>query len=282
MGSRWLRASIITVGAIAVGVLIAVLQSQRAADTVHPGQQPQDHFRDNDAAKALRNFLSVMYSQGDDAAEVYARALEPLRGQAEAVASEIVHVDASLPESDYPSRFALIFAASELRHAATIPWLRSIALSRIPAERSSDTHSFSTVTEETILRTTAVEGLGRLARDNNGQAIEALFECLDRPSLSIRRAAVQELLQSPEARNQRDRIAAALPQDQRFLLDLRSIDVRDVPQVSSPQQFLAPGVKGGGRTPPPPDDRATDISGGPSFRRTPTAGKNPPPTLNRR
>jgi hypothetical protein len=281
MGNRWLRASVITVGAIAVGVLIAILQSQRAADTVHPGQQPQDPFRDNDAAKALRNFLSVMYSQGDDAAEIYTRALEPIRSQAEAVVSEIVHVDASMRESDYTSRFALIFAASELRHPAALPWLRSIALSRIPAERSSDTHSFSTVTEETILRTTAVEGLGRLARDNNGNAIEALFDCLDRPSLSIRRAAVQELLQSPEARNQRDRIAAALPQDQRFLLDLRSIDIHDVPQARSPQQFLAPGVKGGGRTPPPPDDRATDTSGGPGFNRAPAAGKNPPPTLNR-
>jgi hypothetical protein len=281
MGSRWVRVSVIALGAIAVGIFIAVLQSQRAADNVGPAQQPQDPFRNNDAAKALRNFLSFMYSQGDNAAEVYGRALEPLRGQAEAVASEIAHVEASLRETDYPSRFALIFAAAELRHPATLPWLRSIALSRIPAELSSDTHSFSTVAEETILRTTAIDGIGRLARDNNGQAIEALFECLARPSLSIRRAAVQELLQSPEARNQRDRIANALPEDQRFLLDLRNIDVRDAPQIRNPQQFLAPGVEGGGRTPPPPDDRATDIAGGQGYRRA-AAGNNPPPTLNRR
>jgi hypothetical protein len=279
---RWLRISVIALGGIGVGVFIAVLRSRRPPDTVGPGQRLQDPFRNNDAAKALRNFLSVMYSQGDNAAATYARALEPLRGQAEAVAAEISHVEASLREFDYPSRFALIFAAAELRHPATLPWLRSIALSRIPAERSRDAHSFSTVAEETILRTTAVEGLGRLARDNNEQAIESLFECLARPSLSIRRAAVQELLQAPDARNQRDRIAAALPQDQRFLLDLRSIDVRDAPQIRDPKQFLAPGVEDGGRTPPPPDDRAPDSAGGERYRRASPAGKNPPPTVNRR
>ncbi len=282
MGSRWIRASFIALGAVAIGVFIAVLQSQHDADTVGPAQRPQDPFRNSDAANALRNFLSVMYSQEDAAAETYARALEPLRGQAEAVVSEIAHLEASLRERDYPSRFALIFAASELRHPAALPWLRSIALSRIPSERSNDTHSFSTVAEETILRTTAIEGLGRLAGDNNGQAIDALFACLTQPSLSIRRAAVQELLKAPEGRNQRERIAAALPEDQRFLLDLRSIDVRDAPQIRNPQQTLAAGVEGGGRTPPPPDDRATSFAGGQGYRRAAAAGNNPPPTLNRR
>jgi hypothetical protein len=278
MSNRWNRTAAFALGAVAIGIYIAVSQSRHRADTVGPSQRSQDPFGNNDAGNALRNFVTVMNSQGDDAEQSYARALESLRGHAKDAVPEIARVESTLREDDYPSRFALIFAASELRHPAALPWLRSVALSRIPAERSSDTHSFSTVAEETILRTTAVEGIGRLASDNNPEATEALFECLRRPSLSIRRAAVQELLQVPEARNQRDRIAAALPEDQRFLLDLRRLDVREVPQIRSPQQFLAPGAEAGGRTTPPPSEpRSRDQP----FRRTyPYSPDNPPPKVN--
>ena len=277
MAKRWVRVSVFALGAIAVGVYIAVSQSQRRPDTTGPGETPRDLFNDNDAARALRDFLAVMYNQSDNAEETYARALERLRSQAEAVVPEIARIEASLRETDYPTRFALIFAASELHHTAALPWLRTVALSRIPSERSNDPHSFSTVGEETILRTTAVDGIGRLAQDNNTQAIDALFECLSTPSLSIRRAATQQLLRTPNI--PRERISAALPEDQRFLLDLRRTDVREAPQIRNPQQSLAPEVEGGGFTYAPPPDRPGDQ---PSPRFSTISPDNPPPTINRR
>jgi hypothetical protein len=285
MANRWVPVSVFALGAIAVGVYIAVSQSQRRSDTVGPAQSPRNPFNDNDASRALHDFLAVMYSQGDNAQQDYARALERLRSQAEAVIAEIPRIEATLRETDYPTRFALIFTASELRHPAALPWLRNVALSRIPAERSSDPHSFSTVAEETILRTTAVDGIGRLAQDNNNEATEALFQSLGTPSLSIHRAAVQQLLQSPNA--SRERILSALPEDQHFLLDLRRIDVREAPQIRNPQQTLGAeghglqtrGVETHGFTSPPPSHTATEE---PSQRVSSRSTHNPPPTLNRR
>jgi hypothetical protein len=277
MSTRWVRASVIALGALAAGVYVATRQSRSGPDTIGPGERPQDPFRNNEEGKVLRHFLSVMDSHGEDAARVYDQALEPLRAKAERVVVEIAHVESFMKETDYPSRWALIFAASELRSPAALPYLRAVALSRIPSERSRDTHSFSTVAEETILRTTAVEGIGRLARDNNAQAVDTLFECLSRPVISIRRAAVQELLSTPDGRNQYDRIAASLPEDQRFLLDLRHIEVHQAPQIRNPRQFLAPAARTDSISAPPPVDKPRD--GGRVY--TPS-GKNQPPTLTRR
>lgn len=275
MSTRWVRASVIALGVVAVGVYLATSQSRPGSDTVGPGERPQDPFRNNEDAKALRHFLSVMYSHGENAAMIYDQALERLRSNAQGVVVEIAHVDSFLKETDYPSRWAVIFAASELRHPAALPYLRSVALSRIPSERSSDTHSFSTVAEETILRTTAVEGIGRFALDHDAQAIDALFECLARPSFSVRRAAVQELLAARDGDDQRDRIAAALPEDQRFLLDLRHINVDRAPQIRDPEQFLAPAARARPISPPPHDARAGGTAYIPS-------GNNPPPTVTDR
>ncbi|HTH53452.1 MAG TPA: HEAT repeat domain-containing protein [Edaphobacter sp.] len=296
MSTRWVRISVFALGAVAVGVYIAVSQSQRRSDTTGPSQSPRDPFNDNDASRALRDFLAVMYMQTENAEDGYARALERLRSQAEAVIPEIARIEATLREADYPTRFALIFAASELRNPAALPWLRSVALSRIPAERSRDPHSFSTVAEETILRTTAVDGIGQLAKDNNNEATEALFHCLATPSLSIHRASVQQLLDTPNV--SRDRIVAALPSDERFLLDLRRIKVNEAPQIRNPQQTLVSmgfeahglhiqgvethgrreGAEGHGFTAAPPPH----TPGEEPQPRSPRSTHNPPPTLNRR
>lgn len=274
MRSRWVRAFSIAFGAVVIGLLVIRANSGGSSDTTGPGGRLADPIRDNEAGKALRFFLSVMFNSGENAANIYREALDRLRAHAEGVAAEIAVAEPSLRETDYPGRWALIFAASELRHPAALSWLRFIALSRIPTERSQDPHSFSTVAEETILRTTAVEGIGHLARDGNAQAAETLFECLERPSISLRRAAVQALLSTDEGQRQRERIASALPEDARFLLDLRRIEVRDVRQIQNPEQFLVRAARMGTSSAPSlPGDRP---NGG---KVSTPLGRNQPPKI---
>jgi hypothetical protein len=109
-------------------------------------------------------------------------------------------------------------------------------LTPIPPENSRSPHSFSTVKEETVLRTTAVEGIGNLAARGNQRAKETLFEFLSIDSISIRRASVQSLLAIDG--DARDRIAQYLPPNHRFLLDVRPRAVTDVPQVRDPRVHL--------------------------------------------
>jgi hypothetical protein len=180
-----------------------------------------------------------MNAGGDDAEEQYRAALKEIQAQADVVMVEIARTENDCDRRDYPLRWALTHAASELRSSATLPFLRNLVLRPIPPEESSDPHSFSSVAEETILRTTAVEGVGQLALRDNRAALEALFEFLRVDSLSVRRAAVRSLLSTPRGRRLRQRIMSLLPEDQRFLLELQPMDAGDVPQIKRPQRHLS-------------------------------------------
>ncbi len=180
---------------------------------------------DSPAGILLQNFLVAMNAVGEDAEDTYRRTLADLRKRADLALIEIARAQNDCDRHDYPTRWVHVHAAAELRHPAALPFLLDLAL-------------YSTVAEETILRTTAVEGIGYLAKERR-EAVEALFECLKQPSLSIRRAAVQSLLKTSRGRSLRSRIANALPEDQRFLLDLKALDVRDVPQIKRPQRHLS-------------------------------------------
>jgi hypothetical protein len=163
---------------------------------------------------------------------------------------------------------AHVHAASELRHPAALPFLRNLILTPIPPEESPDPHSFSTVGEETILRTTAVEGIGYLAR-GRADPTEMLFEALRQPSLSIRRAAVQSLLATARGRRLRARIARALPEEHQFLVDLKAVSVRDVPQIRNPAHHLSEAGRRGGIAPAPslPGDEANTTAAPPPRRK---------------
>ena len=205
---------------------------------------------DSPAGILLQNFLVAMSAAGEDAEDGYRRALADLRKRADLALVEIARAQNDCDRHDYPTRWAHVHAAAELRHPAALPFLLDVALTPIPPEEAPDPHSYSTAAEETILRTTAVEGIGSLAKVRR-EAVEALFECLKQPSLSIRRAAVQSLLKAPRGRSLRSRIAGALPADQRFLLDLKALDVRDGPQVKRPQRHLSKTGSRAGIAPAP-------------------------------
>lgn len=221
------------------------------SDELTPGKSEPDRISDSPAGRLLSNFLDVMNGEGDDAQEAYDAALNDLRERAGDVIMEIARAAGHCAEENYPLRWALVHVAAELRHPDALPFLRNVVLTPIPEERSPDPHSFSTAAEETIIRTTAVEGVEYLAGEGFEPATETLFQFLEVPSLSVRRAAVQGILATDEGSERRERIAELLPQDQRFLLDIKRVNVSDVPQVEDPQRHLREEVRDRETDPPP-------------------------------
>ncbi len=209
----------------------------RTADALRFERRAHEPMPGSPAATHLANLISAMYQAGDDADTNYKTALKRLRERPAEVVIEIARGERCCHEDDYQTRFALIHAAAEMKHPATLPFLINLVLTPLPAERSSDPHSFSSVAEETILRTRAIEGVGRMAKENR-EALDALFEFLKQPSLSMRRAAIQSLLAVRRDAFTRKKIAALLPEEHRFLLDLKAVDVREVPQIKNPERQL--------------------------------------------
>lgn len=228
-------------------------RSPDASDKLRVKRAERTLGSDSPAGVALANALAAINRLGDDAEDEYQRALEGLRERPDLVMVEIAREASDCDDGDYPTRWALVHLASELRHPAALPFLRNLVETPIPPERSREPHSFSSVAEETILRTTAVEGVGALAAEGkNREAAEALWQFLKQPSLSVRRAVVQSLYTTEgSSRRVRDRIARLLPEDQRFLLDLKPAQVADVPQITRPQRHLSEAGRRG-RTDSPP------------------------------
>jgi hypothetical protein len=213
--------------------------------------------------RLLDDLIAAMTSAGESAQSRYDDALVRLQERADDAVIEIARAEDGCHHRDYGRRWALIQAASELHRESALPYLRSVVMTPIPAEESADPHSFSTVVEETILRTTAIEGIGQLAAQGSESAFETLFATVELPSISIRRAAVQAVLATDAGYGYRDRLSALLPDEQQFLLDVKRVDVRDVPQVGDPRRHLAPGAGREEAPPAPllPEDRDGDDDG---------------------
>lgn len=212
--------------------------------------------------QVLANFLDVMNASGDGAEEDYRAGLEELRKHSAQVVLEATRMESACDTWDYPTRWGLVYAVTVLEDAAALPFLRSVVLTPIPPEAGVDPHSFSTVAEETILRTTAVDGVSQLAREGSGEAIESLFEFLSVPSFSIKRAAVQGLLAAEQGESLRPRIEERLRPDERMLLDIRPLDVSKVAQIESPERHLAEGAReqDASSSPDLPDRRGAEKS----------------------
>lgn len=198
----------------------------------------RDPQRLGPVGQLLVNFLEVMNAAGDGAEEAYAAALGALRERSFEAVLEIARLENACETWDYPTRWGLVHAAASLEQPAALPFFRSLVLTPIPPERGVDPHSFSTVAEETILRTTAVDGVAVLARAGSREAVETLLDFLSVPSFSVKRAAVQGLLAADEGESLRDRIEKRLCPEDRMLLDIRPLDVRKVTQIDDPESHL--------------------------------------------
>jgi hypothetical protein len=190
------------------------------------------------ASISLRRFLKTINSIGEDAQESYNDALKDLRQDSESIIFEIAREEKACNPTDYVTRWGLIHAATELRHPLSISFLKNIILTPIPPELSKDPHSFSTAANETIIRTTAIEGIKYLAQEGDEDALNVLFECLNQPSISVRRASIQAILSVRKDESSLQRIKDILPGSQQFLLNLRQASLKDVAQISNPQKHL--------------------------------------------
>jgi hypothetical protein len=231
-----------------------------SSDSLAPRAGGGERVPRHPARVRLANTLTAMNAEGDDAEELYQGSLEQLREHPEMVMVEISRAEAETDPGAYPDRLALIQIAGELRHPAALPFLSNVVLTPIPPERSTHPHSFSTVAEETILRTTAVDAVGELAKQDNREAADILFEFLKQPSLSVRRAAVQSILATDPTDDLRERIAALLPEEHQFLLDIRPISVAEVEQIKDPTRHLSREARHS-KVEPPPDLPGSDPRG---------------------
>jgi HEAT repeat protein len=194
--------------------------------------------------------INRMGGVGDRAEDDYQGALEPLKERAEEAVDVIFAEYDALPEDSYLDRWSLVQLLSELRDPKATKILNRIITSRIPAEKAKASHDISTVTEEVMIRTTAVEGVVRLSADGVEEARKVLLRHARHRILSIRRASVQGLMETGTDEDRKELRALLKERGEERLLKIKRIDVREAPQATGGRFVVHPAVK----TEPPPHD----------------------------
>lgn len=183
--------------------------------------------------------VNRMGGAGDNAEANYQTALETLLQNVTEVVSIVTLEYRDLPENQYLDRWSLIQLLTELGHPASIPLLGEILSSRIPPERSNDPHSFTTVGEEVMIRTTAVEALTQMSANENSEALELLIIHTRHENFSVKRSCIQGYLANG-GENARETLLEVLPESEHFILNIRCEDVRNVPQPRGENYLVRP------------------------------------------
>jgi hypothetical protein len=190
-----------------------------------------------DLAARVVDAINLMGGAGEAAEACYQKALDGLaRSAREVVAALAAEYDA-LPEDQYLDRWSLVQLMAELRNEGALDFIDRRLSAALPEERSADPHGFSSLAEEIMILTTAVEAATRMAADGNERALGILMRHATPENFSVRRAAIQGYL-AHGGSDAYDALKHRLPERDHHILDIRRVDVRDVHQAEG-GRFLA-------------------------------------------
>ena len=185
---------------------------------------------DAELARRLVDAINLMGGVGEKAEACYQQALDGLARRSKEAIQALAEEYERLEARQYLDRWAIVHLMAELRHEASLDHADRLLSSRIPEEQSADPHSFTSMGEEVMIRTTAVEVVTRVAADGNPRALEILLRHAGHENFSVRRAAVQGYL-AHGGEQARDGLLKALPERDHHILNIRRVDVRQVPQA---------------------------------------------------
>ncbi len=185
---------------------------------------------DAELAGRITEAINRMGGAGENAEACYQQALDALARRAKEVTSAVAEELDRLEESNYLDRWALVQLLAEMKHESALEALDRVLASRIPEERSSDPHSFTSAGEEVMIRTSAVEAVTRIAADGSERARELLLRHAAHENFSVKRASIQGYL-AHGGEGAREVLLKHLPERDHFILGIQRVDVRQVPQA---------------------------------------------------
>jgi hypothetical protein len=174
--------------------------------------------------------INRMGGVGEDAEKRYQACLNALFRQAREVVAIVEQELKDQPADSYLDRWSLVYLLAELKQPNALQALDGILSARIPEERYKDPHNFTSVGEEVVIRTTAVDAIMRIAADGVKEAQEMLLKHVRHDNFSVKRAAVQAFLQVA-GEGGRETLMKNMPESDHHILDIKAIDVRQAPQA---------------------------------------------------
>ncbi|MEY4540256.1 MAG: hypothetical protein RLZZ306_2013 [Bacteroidota bacterium] len=184
---------------------------------------------DNRLDSMIVETINAMGAFGDDADKNYQKLVGQLRENDKAI-GVLTNEYVSFDESQYLDKWSSIELLGEIGNEKALDFLDKIASEKLPTEKSKDPHSFSTVGEEVMLRTTSIDAISKLASRGNKRAVDSLLKHIKNENFSIKRAAVQAFIEVG-GKDSLEILRKELPKDFHYILEIQRTDVRKVPQA---------------------------------------------------
>lgn len=195
---------------------------------VHP--YSFEHSPDKELNQRIVDAINQMGGIGESGEKCYQSALDGLARRAKDVIRIAAAEYARLPKNQYLDRWALVQLIAEIKDEVSLEFLDRILSSEIPPEESNDPHSFTTVGEEVMIRTTGVDAVAGIAADGSAKALEVLLRHVRHDNFSVKRASIQGYLAHGGA-DAAEQLKKILPERDHYILDIKRIDVRQAPQA---------------------------------------------------
>lgn len=120
-------------------------------------------FPDTDSGRAVVAHLDAIFATGPDAEANYQASLTALRTKGVETITTIVETYNNADKSLYNERAVLVETLSELRLLEARDSLLEIANEKLPERVLAPDDTFSAIDQESIIRMTAIRGLGHIA-----------------------------------------------------------------------------------------------------------------------
>jgi hypothetical protein len=188
-------------------------------------------------AAVLREAVQRMNESGDEAEARYQQALAAVRQAGSDAIDAVVGEFRATDDGDVVNRWALVQLLSDLQDPRSIDVLGRIVGLPLPEDRSPDPHG-SVAARELVVRTTAVEGIARLAAAGSTAAQDALLENVSHPVRSVRIAAILACVEQG-GEKARQELQSRVAESERWLLDIRRVHPREIPPIQG-HRYLPP------------------------------------------
>ncbi|MFN0176303.1 MAG: hypothetical protein ACKVU0_16780 [Saprospiraceae bacterium] len=203
-----------------------------------PEQKQLEIFGNSPQSQSLQAHMRALNAFGDSADLHYKESLSRIRADS-TIHIEIISTYQRVPENLYYARAQLILTLSDLETDASLDGLYSIA-SRVPGAEKSKDPEYSTRAQESIISTTATEGISQLAMKGNETAFRHLNTLVNSEDITVRQMAIRGILTSQlggEEQLKADQLRAIIPKDQHWMITSKQTDIRSVPHPDMPAEF---------------------------------------------
>ncbi|MDQ3802390.1 MAG: hypothetical protein M3416_00820 [Acidobacteriota bacterium] len=199
---------------------------------------------------AVINHINSVYSVGPDAEANYQASLGVLRSRMNESVNILLTTYDQVDKKFYGDRWVLVQTLADLRGVEALDGLTRIANEPLPQRGPLYGHEISPYEEESVIRVTAIKGLGNLTvRDDH--AARTLTTFFNHADPAIRLEAMNALAQAAREaeRERRAALLQLLPRDYAFDPDPSSVQP---PGIAGESPGLRPSGRGRGPAPSRP------------------------------